>query len=260
MDLKQYLRVLRAHWLLVVGCILIFTGAGAANAFLQQPQYAAETQLFIAIAPTGGSDAASAAYQGGLFSQQRVKSYADIVASAAVLEPVRTQLQLPYSLKQLTSKVSASAPLDTVLVNIVVTDSSPERARALPRRWPDNSRSTSFNSKHRAALGNSGQGQHPRPPQTPTDPISPNKSLDIALGLLVGISLGVLGAVLREVFDNSVRSRDEAVELVGAPVLASLLEDSANKRSQLVVLDQPNGPTAEAFRRLRTNIRFLGID
>ena len=190
-----------------------------------------------------------------------MKSYADIVASAAVLEPVRTQLQLPYSLKQLTSKVSASAPLDTVLVNIVVTDSSPERARAVAsavaRQFaiyvvqleaPSGTRQTPV------------KVSIPRPPQTPTDPISPNKSLDIALGLLVGISLGVLGAVLREVFDNSVRSRDEAVELVGAPVLASLLEDSANKRSQLVVLDQPNGPTAEAFRRLRTNIRFLGID
>ena len=48
MELRQYLRVLRAHWIFVVGSIIACTAAAAALAFIKTPTYTASTQLFVA--------------------------------------------------------------------------------------------------------------------------------------------------------------------------------------------------------------------
>ena len=70
----------------MVGCVcaLVALGAAAALAWTQTPKYAAHVQLFVS---TKDSTDTAAAYQGGLFGQQRVKSYADIVSSDRVVRP-----------------------------------------------------------------------------------------------------------------------------------------------------------------------------
>ena len=44
---------------------------------------------------------------------------------------VKDELRLPESVDELRLKIAASAPLDTVLVNVTVTDRSPSRAQAI---------------------------------------------------------------------------------------------------------------------------------
>src|SRR4051812_13254361 len=121
MDLKQYLRVLRTRWLLIVACILVALAAAGLYSFLQKPTYAATTQLFVSTSGTGAQSAnAQSAYQGGLFSQDRVKSYAGIVSSQPVVQRVKDQLRLSDKVEDLQAEITATAPLDTVLVDVTV--------------------------------------------------------------------------------------------------------------------------------------------
>lgn len=259
MDLKQYLRVLREQWWLVAACTLIAVAAAAAVAFTQTPKYAAKVQLFVAAADQQSNS--SGAYQGGLFSQQRVKSYAAIVNSEPVVVAVRQQLGLTSSVTSLQGEITASAPLDTVLINVTVTDANAARARDLA-----NAVGTQFSQLVNTLETTAGQKVSPvkvstvQPATLPRSPVSPNKKLDLALGLLVGLALGVGLAVLRETLDTTVGDREQAARIAGAPVLAGFRDDDKVKDRPLIVSDAAFSPRAEAFRQLRTNIRYLSVD
>ena len=258
MDLKQYVRVLRERWWLVALCVLLGLGASAAVAWTQTPKYAGHIKLFVST--KDGSDTA-AAYQGGLFGQQRVKSYADIVASDRVVSAVRSQLHLSESAAAIQSEISASAPLDTVLVNVTVTDKEPARARDIA-----NAVGVQFSSLVSQLETTQGQSVSPvkvsvvEPASLPGAPVSPNKKLDLVLGFLIGLALGIGAVVLSETLDTTVGGREDAAELAGAPVLAAFRDDEKIKNRPLIVSDDTFSPRAEAFRQLRTNIRYLSVD
>src|SRR4051812_45830491 len=121
MTIAQYFRVLRRQWLVVIVLAALSVGGAAAYTARQVPTYSATTQLFVSVHSTEMADI-SQMTQGSTFIQQRVKSYADIVSSPRVTELVRGQLGLSTSAEALGAQVSVDSPLDTVLLNISVTD------------------------------------------------------------------------------------------------------------------------------------------
>src|SRR4051794_21472058 len=116
MQLRDFTAALRRRKWVVLVCVLVFTFLGGLLCLTQPNKYAAHAQLFVATTDTGNG--ATSAYNGSLFSQQRVKSYADILANRSILEPVRRELSIPDPISSLQREVSATAPLDTVLINL----------------------------------------------------------------------------------------------------------------------------------------------
>jgi capsular polysaccharide biosynthesis protein len=102
----------------------------AALVWSQAPTYTANAVLFVST-PNDQSDA-SQAYQGGLFSQQRVQSYVEIVSSPPVVSAVKKQLGLDESVQTLQGRITASAPLNTVLIDVSVKDRRAEPSRLIP--------------------------------------------------------------------------------------------------------------------------------
>ncbi|HTY92740.1 MAG TPA: GNVR domain-containing protein [Steroidobacteraceae bacterium] len=58
------------------------------------------------------------------------------------------------------------------------------------------------------------------PPLPPEEPVSPNRRLILVAGLILSLGLGAAVAMLREVLDTTIRSRDELLHLLGVPPLA----------------------------------------
>ncbi len=129
MDLARFVQVLRLYWWIVVASVIACVAIGALIVSLQSPRYTASTQLFVSTPSASGN--LSSTYQGGLFSQQRVLSYSHVVSSPLVMRRVIARLNLPMSVKDLQREITATVPVDTVLIDVSVADRSPTRAAAI---------------------------------------------------------------------------------------------------------------------------------
>ena len=88
-------------------------------------------------------------------------------------------------------------------------------------------------------------------PQISKSPVSPNVTLNLVLGAVVGLIFGVGIAFFLEYLDTSVKSLEDVERYLQVPVLAVIPKDVG-------VLHKQSGmsPDAEAYRILRTNIEF----
>jgi polysaccharide biosynthesis transport protein len=82
------------------------------------------------------------------------------------------------------------------------------------------------------------------------------------LGFLIALILGPATALLREALDTRVRGADEISKLLRQPLLGRIPSPAKRMRadSRLAMLGEPNGPAAEGFRVLRTNLDFVSLD
>ena len=259
MEIKQYLRVLRAHWVIILLALVVCAGAAAAYAWTREPLYSAHTQLFVSTNSTTGLSP-SQVYQGGLAAQSRAESYARIVSSPAVAEAVIDDLDLSRSATDIQSEISATVPTGTVLIDVTVEDKSAQLAKdiaeAVAAHFPAFIGTLESGSPEASPVDVTVTS----PAELPTSPESPNKALYIAAGVVLGLILGIGLAILRELLDRRVRDDEGAEAIAEAPVLARILHDSRAKKRPLVVVDDPDSPQAEAYRRLRTNLRVVTTD
>lgn len=96
--------------------------------------------------------------------------------------------------------------------------------------------------------------------KVPTAPSSPRPRRDAALGLFVGLLLGLGIAFLREQLDDKIRGRADAEELSKLPVIAELPFDAVKNQIEIAAHERPLGVLSEATRSLRTSLTFLGVD
>jgi succinoglycan biosynthesis transport protein ExoP len=261
-DLTYVLTTLRrAWWLLVLAAVLGTAAAAAVNA-TSAVTYEAQVQQFVSIADS--SDSQSNILSGSQFTLQRVKSYTQVATSSQVLGPVIQQLRLPMTSDDLASHVTATNPLDTVLIQIAVTDTDPARsadiANAVAKqlsRVVDDIESPQSGAPAPVKLTTT------QAAAVPTGPGAPRKSLNLALGLVVGLAAGAGGALLREQLNTSVKTPEDVEALTGSVPLGLVPFDPAARTQPLVVAEQGDGRAdgrAEAFRTLRTNLRFADVD
>jgi succinoglycan biosynthesis transport protein ExoP len=110
---------------------------------------------------------------------------------------------------------------------------------------------------------------HPLDPALlPTKPVSPNMVLNVAVGGILSLVLGLTVALLFVFLDRSVKSASDATQAAGVPVLGiipALLEAEVGKiddlrARDLYIHDHPTSHVAECCRVLRTNIMFSAAD
>ena len=86
-------------------------------------------------------------------------------------------------------------------------------------------------------------------------PVRPNKPLNIALGIIIGLVVGVGLAFFIEYLDTSVKTIDDVERTLQAPVLGVIPQNVG-----YLVEEGAESPHAEAYRVLRTNLLFSRKD
>jgi capsular exopolysaccharide synthesis family protein len=86
-------------------------------------------------------------------------------------------------------------------------------------------------------------------------PVRPNKPLNIALGIIIGLVVGVGLAFFIEYLDTSVKTIDDVERSLQCPVLGVIPQNVG-----LVMDEGTESPHAEAYRVLRTNLLFSRKD
>jgi Mrp family chromosome partitioning ATPase/capsular polysaccharide biosynthesis protein len=92
--------------------------------------------------------------------------------------------------------------------------------------------------------------------------VAPTTKRSTALGVILGLVLGIGLALALDAMDTRIRSGSEVSGRLRLPLLARLPTPPRRlaKRDELVMLAQPTGTHAEAFRMLRTNLAFTELD
>ncbi len=121
------------------------------------------------------------------------------------------------------------------------------------------------------------------PAKSPVNPVKPKKKMNIMLGVIFGLGLGMGITFLIEHFDNSVRYVED-IQKLQIPVLGSIpvikIEETVGKysrkykpdeaslknnrngtafKSRLITHFAPKSPISEAYRSLRTSIQFSKV-
>ncbi|MFK0006916.1 polysaccharide biosynthesis tyrosine autokinase [Paenarthrobacter sp. NPDC090520] len=271
MELTDYWKVLRAHWISVIA-ITILGGIAAFGWTLTQAKvYSADASGIISV---GVNKDLGTAMAGETYSKSRAKSYLDVAKSRSVAETVIQDLNLQDTTpEKLIARVSAQNPQDTATLKFTAQANSPTAARDLAEAWVSavgkqvdqlekggtNSTETSIVSFRSLDAA-----------QLPTSPSSPNTRLALAIGLVAGLLLAIGYALLRNVFDRRVRSAVRLESETGVAVIGTVPFHKNFDGSNRIVLSQGGNDlenknhqdyaVAEAIRELRTNLQFMDVD
>jgi tyrosine-protein kinase len=98
-----------------------------------------------------------------------------------------------------------------------------------------------------------------QPADVPSSPSSPQTKRNVLLGFILGALLGICLAALLERIDRRVRSVDELEEIYDVPILARIPRSQRLSRRKAEAIG-PQTQEGEAFRVLRTNLRYFNVD
>ena len=104
--------------------------------------------------------------------------------------------------------------------------------------------------------------------ELPELPVSPRKRVNYAVGVLLGLMAGFGLVFLIEFLDDTVKTPEDVLKHTGFVVIGTIPVFSRKRKEGLNMLDanvvvthcDPKSPVSEAYRVLRTNIQYSGVD
>ncbi len=99
----------------------------------------------------------------------------------------------------------------------------------------------------------------------PREPAKPNRKLIILIGLVLGLGMGFGYALVRNYFDRRVKSPEDIEErnielLAWIPKIEKFTVNGTGEGSEFIVAKKSDSVASEAFRALRTRIRYSRFD
>jgi len=255
-DVREVAQAPRRRWALVALLALLGALAGAGWSLASPDRYRTTTTLIFSL--QGGSSVNDLA-QGGTYTRDLLASYSRLVDLPVVLSPVVEQLDLGVTPTALARQVDVTTPSDTSLLQIAVTDGSPERAVAVADAVAAQLTTTVAGLSPDEVGGEtvSVDVTVVEPAQVPDAPTAPPLAVLAAAGAVAGLVLGVALLVLLALLVTPVADRATARRLTGAPVLAEVPRGGRVGRHPAPTRSEPRAPRAEAVRVLRTNLLAL---
>ncbi|GAA3744557.1 lipopolysaccharide biosynthesis protein [Micromonospora maritima] len=197
MDLARYRDVIGRRWTIVVALALlggVVTGVPAAR---RDPVYRAETQLLVTFAAEEAAppQPRPSGPEAGRLMQRRVKTYATMMNTPRLTRPVIDSLRLPYTTDDLAARVVASSTVDTLAIDVAVTDRSATTAAAIADALAVELQRIARRDLPPAGLGLKAQVAVVRPAVAPQRPEPVWWPLHALGGVLGGLAIG-LGVAL----------------------------------------------------------------
>jgi len=98
------------------------------------------------------------------------------------------------------------------------------------------------------------------PATKPDRPRYPKKSLNYAIGILLGLFWGLGLGLFVEYIDNTIESPEDIEHLKSLTVLGTIPKAKSLKRSNIISTLDPTSPIIESYRMVRNSIQYISRD
>jgi capsular exopolysaccharide synthesis family protein len=247
LETVHYLRAIWRSWLLVVLSLL----AGGAGGFLvahnTTPLYRSAVRMIVSASATdtgtgtGTDDIATRA-----LASARALAFSQIASTPPAVADSAAAAGYPGGTPTVTSTATAKDPF----ISISVVDTNGARAQAIATAYAQTLPTTV--GRLEGHLAQPVRLTILSPASLPRRPFSPNIKRELALGIAVGLVLGIGIALLRETLNRTVRDSEELAQITGLTVLGTVPSDLPKKR--LPAATDPRSARAEAYRQIRTTL------
>lgn len=255
MTISDVLRAIKKHWIVEIVLFCVVVGVVAGTTFAATPTYTASTEILTQYDFASSSESSTTTNQQQYANGSSLASlYPDLVQSDEILQSVIDNLGLHTTPTALRSNVSAETNDSSPIVYIYATDSNPAQTVRIVKELVKQLK------KQVSAMAGPDIKVSFATIQAPVEPrvaSSPNVQANLAIGIVAGLIIAMLGAVLREMFDKGVNDVSDVQAVVRDPVLASVPKSHTVSNGVPVVITKPRGRAAEEVRRLTTNISFV---
>jgi receptor protein-tyrosine kinase len=262
MELSRYLRVIRHRLWIIVACPIVAALAAGIVSFLLPPVYEAQVSLLVRPAqPLTTTDPNVAA----LSADQISRTYASLMTQRPLLQSVSSELGLSIRPEDLAKEITVTPEPNTAILDVAVKDTNPALARDLANRLTaDLIAEVKGFQQQETSLPNSRTGDNlliVAPAVLPDRPVSPNKTLNVAIAFAAGLLVALGLTFLLDYLDQSIKSDEELTSRLGLIPIGHIgfVPAGKGKHGELVTLDAKSH-TSESYRALRTSLLFSTID
>lgn len=266
MELRDYLRGLRRHWIAIVLMTLVGIAAGYGWTMLQTPVYTAGASGYVS--STGVEDLGESTL-GDSLARSKVPTYLEIAGWRTVADHAIDDLGLTTSPEALVQRIEVSNPENTTFIKVSAQGPSPEDARALAEAWIDAMKIEIDDIEGDGSPGSAPVTILPGDEASlPSTPSYPDVQTAVMVGGILGLGFGIAFAMIRTMSDRRIRTADDVEQKTGVAVVGTIpIVPSFDDESRLVDVTESgstgkNGMFAvsEALRALRTNLQFMDVD
>lgn len=255
MDFAATLGLLRRRWPALVLCLLLGLGGAAYRTSRTPDTYATSARLIVNVPAARNAGEALVGVQ---LTSQLMKSYGEVATSLTSADRVKRRLGLPESAAEIRGKIFASPEPETLLISVGARDGDPVRARTIA----DAAAAVFIQTVAELESGKTDkvEARVVDNATTPTQRISPQPRTNLLVGGVLGLVAGAALALTLEAMDRSLKTPAQGAHLFGAPMLALLPRRRDAGTKELVTVEDPLAQASEAYRSLRTAVRFLDPD
>ena len=259
MTFADFVRLTRAYVWVLIGCTILGALLMIAKTTQDPVLYAATSSGLVRV----GNPSTAGEEQGNAqLAEDKANLYKFLVSKTPVAEKVIEELGLDVAPSDIAGRFSATVDADVNSLTVTAVGSTPEEARDLANavvgavvevaRVVDTGQTTS----NKPALTRIVPLEEA---QLPGAPFTPNYRTAALKGALGGLALAYAVLITRRLVDRRVRSAKHVEEATGAAVLGVIPKEEVLGRAHRGVRGDL-GKAAEAFRQLRTNLRFVDVD
>lgn len=236
-SLKQIFDILRKHLASIFICSFIGLAlAGVATFFIITPKYSSQAQLIVTL-PQGDATANPNDVNTNL---QMINTYKELVTGDLVIDQVKDRLESEYNLDMNTNEIKGVLEVtqqqNSLMFSIKATDSSAINAEHIA-----NTTAQIFQETAKDVLEVNKISIISKASASMT-PVSPNNKLNLAIGLILGLMIGVGLAFVLELLDRTVKDDKFVSEDLGFTILGTVPQMS-QKELDATIQKKPIVPT-----------------